>query len=316
VPGHAPAYGREGTDAVVLIIINVLVFTSVFFFITALFRTPIETEDASAFRIEVDNVDRDTIFESLFMRPFLVPIYHVVVRLNVPGLKRHILKLLLALGNPNQYTSDEYLVICTVWGLVGSLVLWLGAWLIVGYLSLLALFCYLVVGFAVGSFTAYLWLRERALARLRAIAKRLPYSLDLIAMAMDAGATFYEAAGAVIRDDPQDPLNQEFGMVVREIDFGRSRQDALTHLGQRIDVDGLDSIVSAVLQAEQLGTPLAEVLKLQANLLRMRRSMKAERRAGEAAVKMLVPSMLILMATVLVIFAPIIVRFVRGEFLE
>ena len=301
---------------ILIVIINVLVFASVFLFVSALFRTPIETEDASAFRIEVDNIDRDTIFESAFMRPFLVPIYHVVRRLNMPGLKRHILKLLMALGNPNQYTSDEYLVICTVWGLIAAIALWLGVWAMLGYLSILALLGYLAVGFAVGFFTAYLLLRERALARLRMIAKRLPYTLDLIAMAMDAGATFYEAANAVIRDDPEEPLNQEFGMVVREIDFGRSRQDALTHLGRRIDVDGLDSIVSAVLQAEQLGTPLAEVLKLQANLLRMRRSMKAERRAGEAAVKMLVPSMLILVAVVLVIFAPIIVRLIRGQYLE
>ena len=301
---------------ILIVIINVLVFASVFLFVSALFRTPIETEDASAFRIEVDNIDRDTIFESVFMRPFLVPIYHVVRRLNMPGLKRHILKLLMALGNPNQYTSDEYLVICTVWGLVGAIALWVGAWAMLGYLSILALLGYLAVGFAVGFFTAYLLLRERALARLRAIAKRLPYTLDLIAMAMDAGATFYEAANAVIRDNPEEPLNQEFGMVVREIDFGRSRQDALTHLGQRIDVDGLDGIISAVLQAEQLGTPLADVLKLQSNLLRMRRSMKAERRAGEAAVKMLVPSMLILVAVVLVIFAPIIVRLIRGQYLE
>ena len=301
---------------ILIVIINMLVFASVFLFVSALFGTPIETEDASAFRIEVDNIDRDTIFESVFMRPFLVPIYHVVRRLNMPGLKRHILKLLMALGNPNQYTSDEYLVICTVWGLIGAIALWLGAWAMLGYLSILALLGYLAVGFAVGFFTAYLLLRERALARLRAIAKRLPYTLDLIAMAMDAGATFYEAANAVIRDDPEEPLNQEFGMVVREIDFGRSRQDALTHLGQRIDVDGLDGIISAVLQAEQLGTPLATVLKLQSNLLRMRRSMKAERRAGEAAVKMLVPSMLILIAVVLVIFAPIIVRLIRGQYLE
>jgi tight adherence protein C len=133
-------------------------------------------------------------------------------------------------------------------------------------------------------------------------------------MAMDAGATFYEAAATIVRDEPDDPMNQELAMVVREIDFGRSRQDALVQLGKRITVDGLDGILSAVIQAETLGTPLAEVLKLQANLLRMRRSMRAERRAGEAAVKMLVPSMLILMSVVLIIFTPIIVKFLRGEF--
>lgn len=300
---------------VLLVFINVLVFVSVYLLVATLFRAPVETQDDAAFRIDVDNVERNTIFEVVAIRPFLVPIYHVVRRLNVPGFKRHILKLLMALGNPNQYTPDEYLVICVAWAVIGALGLWLGAWAVAGYISLLALAGFLLVGFAIGFFVAYLWLRERALSRLREISKRLPYTIDLIAMAMDAGATFYEAASAVVRDEPDDPLNEEFGMVVREIDFGRSRQDALTHMGERINVDGLDGILSAVLQAEQLGTPLADVLKLQANLLRMRRSMKAERRAGEASVKMLVPSMLILMAVVIVIFAPIIVRAIHGDYL-
>jgi len=299
---------------VLLVAINVLVFAAVFLVIVTLFRAPIETVDESAFRIEVDNVNRDTVFEVPWLRPVLIPCYHFVRTLNLPGFKRHILKLLLALGNPRQYSAEEYLVICLVWGVVGSVVFLLGARLTVGELSLMGIVAFLVVGFGGGFLGAYIWLRERALKRLRLIAKRLPYTLDLIAMAMDAGATFYEAANAVIRDEPEDPLNEEFSMVVREIDFGRSRQDAMTHLGQRINVDGLDSIISAVLQAEALGTPLAAVLKLQANLLRMRRSMRAERKAGEAAVKMLVPSMLILISVVLIIFAPIIVKFIRGEY--
>ena len=301
---------------VLLIAMNALVFAAVFLLVATLFRAPVETEDASAFRVEIDNVARDTIFEVVAMRPFLVPLYHLVRRLNVPRFKEHVHQLLLALGNPNQYTAEEYLVVCMVWGIVAALGACLGAMTLLGGLSLLAAALYFLLGFFVGFFGAYLWLRERALARLRAIAKRLPYTLDLVAMAMDAGATFYEAAHAVVQDEPEDPLNEELSMVVREIDFGRSRQDALTHLGERIDVEGLDGILSAVLQAEQLGTPLAEVLKLQANLLRMRRSMRAERKAGEAAVKMLVPSMLILMAVVIVIFAPLIVRFIEGTYLE
>ena len=299
-----------------LIAIYILVFVAVFLLVATLFRAPIETEDPNAFRIEIDGVDRDTIFEVPWLRPALIPLYHMVRRLNLPGFKRHVMKLLLALGNPHQYTADEYLVICVTWGGIGSVMALLLARVIVGELSLAGLGAFLVMGLVLGFFGGYLWLRELALKRLREIARRLPYALDLIAMAMDAGATFYEACKAVVRDDPNDPLNEELGMVVREIDFGRSRQDALTHLGQRINVEGLDSILSAVLQAEALGTPLAMVLKLQANLLRMRRSMRAERKAGEAAVKILVPSMLILMSVVIIIFAPVIVRAIEGRYLE
>ena len=299
-----------------IVIMNLLVFASVFFLMTALFRAPVDVADESVFRTDVDNVQRSTIFEMVPLRPFLVPLYHLARRLNVPRFKQHVLHLLLALGNPNQYSPDEYLVVCLVWGVVGGIGMWVGAMLVLGGVGLVALMTYVALGFAVGFIVAYLWLRERALRRLRAISKRLPYTLDLIAMAMDAGATFYEACRSVIQDEPEDPLNQELAILVREIDFGRSRQDALTHLGQRIRVDGLDGIISAVLQAEHLGTPLADVLKLQANLLRMRRSMRAERRAGEASVKMLVPMMLILLAVVVVIFAPMIVKVIEGTYLE
>jgi tight adherence protein C len=301
---------------VLWILISLLTFVSVFLLIVIMFRTPIQTEDAGAFGIDIDNVDRDTIFEVAWLRPLLVPVYHLIRRLNVPGFKRHVMKLLMALGNPNQYQAEEYLVICVIWAVVGAVFFTLTARTVVGEIGVASTVAYVVFGCLVGFLGAYLWLRERALARLRAIAKRLPYTLDLIAMAMDAGATFYEACNAVVRDDPDDPLNEEFGTVIREIDFGRSRQDSLTHLGQRVTVDGLDSIISAVLQAEALGTPLANVLKLQANLLRMRRSMRAERKAGEAAVKMLVPSMLILVSVVLIIFAPFIVRAIRGDYLR
>jgi tight adherence protein C len=299
-----------------VILINVMVFISVFYLVTALFRTPIQTTDEAAFGIDVDNIQRRTVFEVPTLRPLLVPLFHLVRRLNLPGFKRHILKLLLALGNPNQYSPEEYIVLCFVWAVIGSVGLWLGAWATLGQMTLVGMVMFMSVGFLGGFFGGYLWLRERALSRLRQISRRLPYTLDLVAMAMDAGATFYEAASTVIRDEPDDPLNEELGILVREIDFGRSRQDSLAHLGQRITVDGLDGIISAVLQAESLGTPLADVLKLQANLLRMRRSMRAERKAGEAAVKMLVPSMLILLCAVLIMFAPVIVRFIRGRYLE
>ncbi|HUW99952.1 MAG: type II secretion system F family protein [Phycisphaerae bacterium] len=301
---------------ILLGLITVLVFAAVFLVVTTLFRPAAEGDYEAAFRVEVDNVQRDTLFEIPWLRPALAPLYYLVRRLHLPGFKHHVLKLLLALANPNQYSPEEYLVLCLVWGLVGALGFVVFGRTVVGDIGPIAAVAFFLFGFFLGFFVAYLWLRERALRRLREISKRLPYTLDLVAMAMDAGATFYEAASAVVRDDPEDPLNQELGQVVREIDFGRSRQDALTHLGERIPVDGLDGILSAVLQAESLGTPLAEVLKLQAGLLRMRRSMRAERKAGEAAVKILIPSMLILMSVVLIIFAPFIVRGIRGDYLQ
>jgi len=294
---------------------HVFAAAAAFMLVVSLFRSPSHSDFEDVFRIEVDNVARQSVFEIDALKPLLVPIFQLMRRLHAPGFKQHVFRLLLALGNPNQYSADEYLVLCTLWGGAGAVGLLIVARLVAGELGLMGGTAFLLLGGFLGFLGGYLWLRERALQRLREIARRLPYTLDLIAMAMDAGATFYEAATSVVHDEPDDPLNQELGILVREIDFGRSRQDALTHLGQRVTVDGLDGIISAILQAESLGTPLADVLKLQANLLRMRRSMRAERKAGEAAVKMLVPSMLILLSVVLIIFSPFIVRAIRGEIL-
>ncbi len=300
---------------ILVLLINLATMAAVFLAVLTFIRAPdTETDYRPEFAVRVDNVDRATLFDYPVLLPVVGPLHAIARRLNIPGFRDHITRLLQGLGNPNQYTADEFVTVCMVWGLIAGTGAVLGGFLVHGTLSLVWGSVYVGAGFVVGFFVTYLLLRERALARLRAISKRLPYTLDLVAMAMDAGATFYEAASAVIKDDPEDPLNEELSVVVREIDFGRSRQDALVHLGERLDVDSLDSIISAVIQAEQLGTPLATVLKLQANLLRMRRSMKAERRAGEATVKMLVPMMLVLLSVVLVIFAPIIVKGLRGDY--
>ncbi|MEA3367518.1 MAG: hypothetical protein U9R68_05325, partial [Planctomycetota bacterium] len=121
-----------------IVIMNLMVFAAVFFLVTALFRAPVDTADESVFQTDVDNVDRNTLFEMVPLRPFLVPLYHLARRLNVPRFKRHILQLLLALGNPNQYSPDEYVVVCMVWGIVGAVGAWLGTMLLLGGVGLVA----------------------------------------------------------------------------------------------------------------------------------------------------------------------------------
>ncbi|MDP6381033.1 MAG: type II secretion system F family protein [Phycisphaerae bacterium] len=289
--------------------LNVLTLLSVWLIVITVFRPPTGEDYEDVFRSPIDYSDRDTIFDMDIMRPILWPMLQLTRWVHTPGLKRRIQRHLYALGNPKLYSPDEYVVICMLWGVicaVGASVLY---WLVMAETAS----AMLLIGAVIGAGGAYLSLRERALRRLQKISRRITYALDLIAMTMEAGATFYEATKAIIASNEDDPLNQEFAIMIREMDFGRSRREALEHLAFRIPVDGLESIISAVLQAEELGTPLAQVLRLQSNLLKMRRSMRAERRAGEAAVKLLIPSTLILISVVLVIFGPFIVRAIKGE---
>lgn len=256
----------------------------------------------AAFRVNVDNLQRDTIFDNPSLQPILWPFVQLARRISPDSLRARILRNLRSSGNTRGYSPDEYLTLCLIVGLAVGLAV-----------ALIIQPLFILPGFIVGALYVETKLSGKAIRRLRSIRQQLPYTLDLLSMTMQAGATFYEAAKTVANDQPDQPVNQELAILVREIEFGRSRQEALIHLGDRIPIESLNSIIAAILQAEQLGTPLAEVLRLQANLLRMYRSMSAEKALGEANVKLLLPLVLIFMAAILIVFAPIIVAFSQGK---
>ena len=100
--------------------------------------------------------------------------------------------------------------------------------------------------------------------------------------------------------------------MLAEVELGKTRNEALQNMAARIPLESLRVIVGSILQAESLGTPLTDVLKAQANLLRHQRSVRAEKLAATASVRILVPSVLILIAVVIIVFAPVILRWYQG----
>ena len=99
-----------------------------------------------------------------------------------------------------------------------------------------------------------------------------------------------------------------------EIEFGTPRNQALTNMADRVPLESVRSVIGAVNQAEALGTPLSEILKNQSGMLRMHRSVRAEKLSASASLRILIPSMLILMSVVLIIFGPLIIRWVESGF--
>jgi len=297
-----------------------LIVSLLFFFLAGallvigFFKPVPEADYEAAFRVNVDNLNRRTIFDVPDLQFVLWPFMQLAKRLTVESERRNILRHLLASGNPKAYSPEEYLTLCFLWGLgTGGFVVFIRASFTDAEMASPLTLIAAALGFLAGYLICRQTLAGEAAKRLRQIKIQLPYALDLLSMTMQAGATFYEAAKTVVDQAADEPLNQELGIVVREIEFGRSRQEALQHFGQRIPVQSLDSIIAAILQAEQLGTPLADVLLLQANLLRMYRSMRAEKMLGEATVKLLVPSVLIFLAAILVVLGPVAVRAIRGD---
>ncbi|MBW3541093.1 MAG: type II secretion system F family protein, partial [Planctomycetes bacterium] len=167
--------------------------------------------------------------------------------------------------------------------------------------------------------TAY-WLRRRlaflAQRRLMAIKKRLPFLLDLLTLLMEAGSTFLQALAEAVEEYREHPVGVEFGRVLAELSMGKNRTAALEAMRERLSDDEITSIVGSIVQGENLGTPLALIFRTQADVLRIKRTQRAETLAGEAGVKMLLPAILVMAATVIVILGPFVLSFIYSDLLS
>lgn len=286
---------------------SLFVFAGIFVPIFAIFRYPVPDEAPIHRQIaKAVGIDHETVFENVAFAPVLSLFVQLAKRVNLLGLRKSIRQNLQASGNPSGYTVDQVLALAMASAVAVGGLSSLIALLINGGMLLLFLPTMSVVGFMIPITV----LSTSATKRCRKIGKQLPYTLDLIALVMASGSSFTEAIETLIRDDPEDELNQELAFSLSEMEYGTTRANALQNLGQRIPLDSLRSVIGAVNQAEKLGTPLSSILKVQAEMLRMHRSVRAEKLSASASLKILIPSMLILLAVVLVMGAPMIIRFI------
>jgi tight adherence protein C len=156
----------------------------------------------------------------------------------------------------------------------------------------------------VGLVLPYLWLINRIRRRQTIITKSLPDSFDLVTTCVEAGLGL-DAALARVAEKVEGPFAEELSRTLREVGMGRMRRDALQELGERTGVPDLITFVNAVIQAEQMGTGIGQVLRIQSEQLRLRRRQRAEEIANQAPVKMVFPLVLCIFPTLfMVILGP------------
>ena len=169
---------------------------------------------------------------------------------------------------------------------------------------------------AFGAVMATAWLLRlrlagRAKRRLYLIKRRMPFLLDLLTLLMEAGSTFLNAMAQAVDEFRGHPVAEEFGRVLSDMNMGKTRVEAFEAMRDRLADDEITSIIGAILQGEYLGTPLGKIFRTQADVLRLKRTQRAEVVAGEAGVNMLLPGILIMVATVLIIIGPFMLNYLR-----
>jgi tight adherence protein C len=144
------------------------------------------------------------------------------------------------------------------------------------------------LGGAVGFFLPDLLLYNTAIKRQAKIQTALPDAMDMLTVCVEAGLGF-DAAMARVARNTEGPVAAEFSRVLQEIQIGKSRTQALRSMAERTTVAELRAFVSAMVQAGELGIPVAEVMRVQAKEMRLRRRQRAEEKAQQVPVKILFP---------------------------
>ncbi len=157
-----------------------------------------------------------------------------------------------------------------------------------------------IVAAVIGFFLPELWLRGKIQRRQKDVRRALPDALDLLTICVEAGLGFDAAMGKV-QAKWDNELALIFARVLQEMQLGKLRRDALRDMATRVGIPELTSFVAAVIQSEQLGVSMANVLRIQSDAMRVKRRQLAEEEAQKAPIKMLFPMAFLIFPSLLII---------------
>jgi len=209
------------------------------------------------------------------------------------------LKMELA-GNPIQVDASTFLATrFVVAGLFGGFLILIftistPTWSVGTRIFVVLLFT--VLGFAFPQ----LWLQGKINSRQEEIRKAMPDALDLLTICVEAGLGF-DAAMAKVSEKWETQLSSGFARAIREVQLGKTRREALRDMSDRMGVPEMTSFVAAVIQSEILGVSMAKVLRIQSDQMRMKRRQRAEEKAHQAPIKMLLPMALLIFPSIMII---------------
>jgi tight adherence protein C len=228
---------------------------------------------------------------------YLQPLIAGLARVNraafggsLPAIQREI----LAAGLPRFWLPEEYLARCELIAIMLLPPLLASS---VGIMGPVGIVMALVLAGLIA------WLLRRRLAvlarqRLTLIKRRLPFLLDMLTLLMEAGSSLLQALEEAVHEFRGQPVAEEFARVLADIRMGRTGR-AFLAMRERLQDAEVGGVIGSIIQGEHLGTPLAQVFRMQADVLRVKRSQRAETVAAEAGVQMLLPGILVMAAAVL-----------------
>jgi tight adherence protein C len=253
---------------------------------------------------DIDDVTGEPLVDRLEQR-YGSTLAGIARRLDPRITEERIATRLVSSGLAKNFTANGFLALKVVLASAGIIVGGLlGVLLTSGTKALIFGAALGVVGFIIPDSIA----SSRAKARRSEMQRQLPDALDVVAVSVEAGLGFDAALGK-LGENLSGPIVDEFSLVLGELRIGEARTVALRRMAARVDLPEVNSVVNSLIQADQLGSPLGKMLRIQAEESRNRRQIAAEERAMKAPVKMLIPTVLFIFpAMFVVILGPALIK--------
>jgi tight adherence protein C len=294
---------------VILVGIGVIVVIGAIYLVVVGLRTP-EEEDPITQRlgefaergeiVSLEEIELSQSFNERIILPMARKFGELVIRFTPQNSIQQTAKKLERAGNPRGLDPTMF------WGLrfagIGLGFLFLGLSAIVpegSFLEGRGLLIGIPAAF-LGFVLPEMWLSSQITRRQHEIRKAMPDALDLLTICVEAGLGF-DAAMAKVNEKWDNELSLAFGRVIREIQLGKLRREALRDMADRLGISEMSSFVAAVIQSEQLGVSMAKVLRIQSEQMRVKRRQLAEEQAHKAPIKMLFPMAILIFPSIMIV---------------
>ncbi|MFZ2957016.1 MAG: type II secretion system F family protein [Candidatus Ozemobacteraceae bacterium] len=248
-----------------------------------------------------------------FFRPALAFISRLTASLRgrlIENYRDEMSQLLNAAGNPAGWTTDEFITIkCISTILFAALVAIFFNPIQYGVVGWLLFIVIIPIGFHLPR----VYVTQRIRARQQNIEYELPYTIDLLSLSIEAGLDLTGGIAKIVEKSRPTDIVMEFQMFLNDIKLGKTLEEALTEMAERVQVLSFFSFVSSLIQAQRLGAEIGPTLRAQAEQMRYQRMILAEEKVNQLPVKLLVPLVIFIFPSIFVmVMGPSLMQVIKS----
>ncbi|MBU8902349.1 MAG: type II secretion system F family protein [Victivallales bacterium] len=233
--------------------------------------------------------------------PFIVNVRFIARNVNFKATREHTEKQLSMGGYADTINALDFISMRIILAIFGAIIM---VFCIIQQRPLIGLILLVIM-----IIYPPVWIRKVIQSRHTEILGALPNVLDLLTLSVQAGKDFLASLRDIIQRRKMDALNEELSRTFHEIKLGKKRSQALRDLAKRVGQPDLTTVLNSIIQAEELGVSIGELLTIQGDMLRDKRFSRAEKKAGEAPVKIILPlALFIFPAVVIILVVPIVLQ--------